>query len=578
MKVMSKRRSERGAYAVMFAILALFLMAIAGLAVDLGNAYARKSDVQGQADFAALAAGAELDSVSGTVPPAVVAAARDFLNNNKPFGDDSVCPGGSRCVTSVQLIDGNLGNGEVRFANGGLQVHTPLEFVDYGLAGVMGFDGDNVQGDATVGLFSPGPMVPFFLPHDCAAGTVILKASSYNPGAPTFDPPSANGNTIATLNSLNTTTVPGAVASTLTIFGEKFTSPLLVDFTKEEGSVDDRVPDMPAPGITADSVTLYASQDDEATVTLPPAVFNKPGEWYLRVNNGNGWSRDVQTFIVGNPTPPPAGCGQRSTGDFGVVDSPRTVGPVPSNNLAEATALNMALGLDHNPSLWSQSTTAPLPPRDQDACSKPAPGPAPGAVLDVAPSKDGVNCVEVKTGMNTDTVTEGMVAGVNTSPITRGRLDTGSSTCDRTGGTTPRTVLAKSINDDVLSCFLPAGVTVGQVSGETLPTAFEGVLDEAIFDSPRFMVVPVIDFPINPQNGFYPIVTMKPVFITDETYASQKGTSYATVDNGVLVQGTKVVQLTVVAIHEKALPEITDHSGAVVPYYGSGPKILRLID
>ena len=54
------KRDERGAYALLTAILAIVLMSIAALAVDIGNAVARKSDVQGQADFAALAGAAQL--------------------------------------------------------------------------------------------------------------------------------------------------------------------------------------------------------------------------------------------------------------------------------------------------------------------------------------------------------------------------------------------------------------------------------------------------------------------------------------------------------------------------------------
>jgi hypothetical protein len=565
----AKVRDESGAYAVLFGLLVVVLASIAALAVDLGNAMARKADVQAQADFAVLAGAQELTGgMTGTVPPAVVDAVRDYLNNNHPLNQDCA----PDCVESPQLTNGDLSDGEVRFANGGLQVHTPFENVDYALAGVMGFDDIDVQGDATVGLFSPGPIVPFFLPKDCAAGTVVLKSSSYNPGAPTFDPPSTNGNTVAKINTLDQTTVPGAVPTTLTIYGEKFDNPsaLQVDFFKEEGAVDFRFPVDTATGHPA-TLTIDTATDDEATTTLPPQVFNKPGEWYMRVNNGNGWSKDVGIFIVGDPNPPPEGCGQRSTGDFGVVDSPRTIGPPASTQLAEATALNMAVGIDHLIATWN--TTPPAPA--QDSCQGYAPAPVPDAILDEPPSTDGVNCLDVKNGMNTDTVTDGMITGVAGE---RGRLDTGSSTCDRNGGTAAKERLGKQTNDDVLSCFLPPGVTVGQVSGSSVSATVAGSISSDIFDSPRFMVVPVIEYPINPQNGFYPVVAMKPVFVTDEPYSSSNGSSYATSSNGVTISGTKVVQLTVVAIHEDALPDVANSNGDVVPYYGSGPMVIRLID
>jgi len=564
----AKKKDERGAYAVMFALLALVLFAVAAIVVDLGNAMARQADVQAQADIAALAGGHELTTTSGTVPAVVVLAVRDYLNDNHPLNQD--CSGD--CVVSSQLTNGVLTDGEVRFANGGLQVHTPYENVEFGLARVLGVNSKDLQADATVGLFSPGPVVPFFLPKDCASGTVMLKSSSYNPGAPTFDPASSTGNTVAKINSLDQNTVPGGVSTTITIFGEKFDGPTApkVDFFKEEGPVDDRFPDDTATGHPA-TLTVDTATDDQATTALPPEVFNKPGEWYMRLNNGNGWSKDVGIFIVGDPAAPPEGCGQRSTGDFGVVDSPRTIGPHATDQLAEATALNMALGMDHDISLWSPPPTFLA---TQDSCTVSGNN-VPGANRDEKPSEDGRNCLNVKNGMNTDTVTDGMIGGVAGE---RGRLDTGSSICNKSGGTAPTTRLGKETNDDVLSCFLPAGITVGQVSGETISAAATGSISEEIFDSPRFMVVPVIEYPINPQNGYYPVVSMQPVFITDETFASTNGTSNATTSNGIMISGTKVVELTVVALHKDALPDVVNYKGEVVPYYGSGPKILRLID
>jgi hypothetical protein len=565
----AQARDQRGAYSVLFALLAVLLLGMAALAVDLGNSYARKSDSQGQADFAALAGGQKMTATSGAVPLEVLLAVMDSLNKNSPLGDCDPC-----VDSTSDLTDGDFANGEARFENGGLRVWTPNETVEYGFAGVIGMDGDGlVQSDATVGIFSPGPIVPFFVPKDCAAGTVVLKSSSYNPGAPTFDPAPISGNTGAKIHLLDQSTVPGGVPTTLTLLGEKFDGPAAptVDFFKEEGATDDRFPDDVTTGHPA-SLTVNGSPDDEATTVLPPEVFNKPGEWYIRLNNGNGWSKDVGVFIVGNPTAPPEGCGQRSTGDFGVVASPRTIGPHATNQLAEAAALNMALGIDHLIALWPAGT-APAP--EQDSCRQPPPGPTPGAILDETPSTDGANCLDVKNGMNTDTVTDGMITGYSGVP---GRLSTGSSICDRSGGTAAKERLGMQTNDDVLSCFLPAGVSVGDVSGETISGSVKGSISSDIFDSPRFMVVPVIEYPVNPQNGFYPVVAMKPVFVTDEPSASTNGVSYASTSNGVTISGSKVVQLTVVALHHDALPEVTNYDGEVVPYYGSGARILRLID
>ena len=125
-----KARDERGAYALLTAILAILLVSIAALAVDIGNAVARQSDVQGQADFAALAAGSQLSGNSGTIPTAVLDAARDSMNENQPVNRFGACISTTKsCVQSIaQLTNGNLTDGEVRWANGGLQVITPMPY------------------------------------------------------------------------------------------------------------------------------------------------------------------------------------------------------------------------------------------------------------------------------------------------------------------------------------------------------------------------------------------------------------------------------------------------------------------
>ena len=52
----ARRRDERGAYAVLFALLSTVLFGLAALGVDLGNLYQRKAETQSQADLAATSA------------------------------------------------------------------------------------------------------------------------------------------------------------------------------------------------------------------------------------------------------------------------------------------------------------------------------------------------------------------------------------------------------------------------------------------------------------------------------------------------------------------------------------------
>lgn len=576
------RRSagEHGTVAVVVAICSVLIFSIAALAVDLGNAMVRKRDVQSQADLAALAGAPKLgeSNTKSATDEAVMAVAK-YLNENRP--QDDAHGGPAPDVTAAQLVDGGnspypagIANGEIYFLpDYRMRVVSPFARVDFGLADVMGFSNVDVQADATVGLVSPGPVVPFFLPKDCAAGSVTLKAGSYNPKAPTFDPASANGGGIAQIDSLDKLTVPGGAASTLRIYGSGFSATLTVDFF-HEGS-GDRTP----VDVTQGHPATFASDGDpdEATVILPSKVFNTPGVWYMRVNNGLGYSKTAATFQVGDPAAPPVGCGQRSTGDFGVIDSPRK----DVTQLAEASALNMAEGLDHDVVPFDTSIYA-LPPAKQDTCNGNGGTPPPGAKNDTA-SVDGNNCLDVKNGMNTDTVTDGMILGGTAAGGYQGRLRKDTTTgCDRNGGSDEAILIGESINDDVLSCFLKAGVSVGEVSSETISADAEESIDADIYDSPRFMVVPVIDYPINPQNGFYPIVGYVPAFITDEPPASENvasgGTSYATSSNGVIIHSNKVVSLSVVAINPKALPDTADVTSGTVPYTGSGTKVIRLLE
>jgi hypothetical protein len=282
---------------------------------------------------------------------------------------------------------------------------------------------------------------------------------------------------------------------------------------------------------------------------------------------------------VGNPAPIPSGCGASATGDFGMLESPRAG----VSQLADATALNIAEGMDHVLATWAdRSGGASLPSNTQmDSCRGAAQTPVPGAYLDV-PGAVEPDCVEIKTGMNTDTVTDGLIQGGTANGVPyEGRLKTDTlDGCDRRGGSDESTRIGVSgLNDDVLSCFLPNGVSVGDVIGSSVPAAASKKIDPRIFKSPRYSIVPVIHYEFNPQNGFYPIVRWQPIFISDESPASTKGASYATSLNGVITGSNKVVGVQVLVINPAALPDTAPSEGAGwVPYLGSGPKLVRLVD
>lgn len=572
---MRRRRDEAGTVAVIVALGSVALFGFAALAVDLGNALARKGDSQAQADLSALAGGAHLPATKSATDPAVLAV-RDYLNRNQPQDDSGrSCLASSTCVSAGDLVDGVRSNGEVYLTRQGerLEVVTPDARVNFGLAASLGFTSTAVSGSATVELGSPGAPLPFFLPRGCLNGSLYLKANT--PGGPnpslSYDPAAGNGQ-VPRVDAVDPNIFPGGVSSTIRVTGtsraHNFETIMAADFFFEASG--DRVPTSTSASLPVTVVSHSSLQDGEVTLTLPPRVYNTPGRWQVRLRNSAGWSRTYQTILVGDPAPPPTGCGVSSTGDFGFIASPRR--GVPQASVANRR--NIAEGLDHDLRVFP----APLPPVRRDSCNGNGGVPPPGAVLDTDPFRDDATCVNIQTGMQTDVMTDGLIrGGSGYQGLLEGDTLEG---CDRHGGSDEKVRLGRTTNDDVLSCFLPPGLSVGDVTAQSLSDTARHSLDPRIFDSPRFAVVPVIDYDFNPPNGFYPIVGFRPVFITDEPVTSRRGSSYATSTNGIELDtsGNTVRAIKVIPLNPEALPqEATSYGGLMFSWRGSGPRLVRLV-
>jgi hypothetical protein len=583
----SRRADEDGAAAIVAVLIALLCFCFAALAIDLGNAVSRAGDTQVQADFAALAGGQELPGAKAAGNPAVVEAAT-YLLDNAP-ADDRVSPWVTSTTRSAQvaemanhLVDGSDDNGEVYFTNSTtMRVLSPASQVNFGFAGIFGMFGNNVPNsvqvgnDATVALRSPGILLPFFLPQNCTGSAVELKTDAPGGGSNNvaYDPASTNSGT-PRINRIDPILFPGGVTSTMTFESDgppdpRFESTMEADFFYEAASDgSDRVPVDKTQGlpVTVTSTGMTA----RATVDLPPGVFNRPGIWHVRLKNSSGWSAQYGRFEVGDPIPPPEGCGVSATGDFGYLDSPRksdTMQPVASRK-------NIALGLDH---LIVPFTAALPSATQQDSCRTTGNTPIAGAVLDTDPNRDDANCVEILNGNEADMITDGLILGGSDYD---GLLDADTTEgCDPTGGSAEKSRLGVNTNDDVLSCFLTGSTTVGDVMRATLPAGVEHSIDSDIFNSPRFAVVPIIHYEFNPPNGFYPVVDYQPVFITGESTTSSNGSSYTPSTNGVILGSSKVESLRAIPINPDALPEtVSDYSGEGMPWIGSGTKLVRMID
>jgi len=607
----ARGRDERGAVAVIYALLAVVLVGMAAMAVDLGNGIARKSDVQGQADFAALAAAAQLSAnMSGTVPASVVIEVRDQLNANRPLNDDGTCRDDAPCVTTAELTDGNIDNGEVRYCSGtspagcrksGLQVIGPAANVDFGFAGVFGVDDIDVQGNATVGLFSPLGVMPVYAVSGCDYGnqtitdpptgqtgplTIPTLAYDTDTNDTTLDPASASPDTVAVL-ALGGDTVTFGLGN-----GGRYENVTNVGFFPSDGGAAIIIASFTHGTTTHTPTNPLTANSGTITVTLPAAVQSSQQVWYTRVlgdkTTGSGpsavvvpaWSAKTQApaFRVGDP---PLECaGTPSDGNFGVIKLERT--DVTSVN--DQLALNMATKLQE-PTTLTTHAQADVTGLCADGIN--------GAKVTELPNpgqQDGTNCVDTDTGLPASATTSGLVTGVAGEP---GRL-VGHPTatgCNPTGGSSDRAMTfgngananTYQVNNDTLSCFLDNGTTSLQdiTSSSYCPGANNTcpVFDEAIFESPRFFFVPVLSVtPVSGGSDRYSIVDFRPAFITDETVttATIKGTHTASSDNGLTQDGDDIRSVKVIFFSIKALPNSTN--GQVTTYLGVGPKIIRLID
>ena len=186
---MMQGRDDRGAVAIMVAVMAMLLLSLAALGVDLGNAYVQKNDVQKLTDFAALAGagGNNLPGVSTTTCPygRRASATDPAVQDVAAYLGSTPWSGGP---SAAELVDCSVGNGEVfygtvtrsavnasgvvlSFDANKLSVISPQRQVDFGFARVMGFDSTRVSGQATAEVRSPTiSSVPFYAFTGCDYG------------------------------------------------------------------------------------------------------------------------------------------------------------------------------------------------------------------------------------------------------------------------------------------------------------------------------------------------------------------------------------------------------------------------
>lgn len=578
-------RDQAGAVAVVTAILAVVLIGVAAVAVDLGNAFARKRLVQTQADLAALAGAALLDGTAASAAPARTEVLA-YLGSNDVFGGAT--------FDAATMDNDNLADGEIDVIEGftKVKVTAPPATVDYGLAGVFEKSSLDVQAVAVAGIFSPGAIAPFFIAEGCLVSGGSRLEIKTDPGnvTPTpitpafFDAPANPNKTWPALTGAPTPfeVLPNTPGQQVTVPGTNLSNLEEVGLVWGETAADRTT--IPAgsftvtPGAKPKDPDLVTFIVPDLAVTMPAAPFDQTRVLFLQVRRAGEtmWSAANPEASISVPLPGadiPDECGEKSTGDFGLLDSPRDG----VKNL-EASQQNIAEGMDHPVYSYPGGTAAldaqgiPAGQTDgakwNDICVKYTASPV--FVLD-EPGAVNPNCLEIYTGNKVPALDAGLIEG-GTSPDFDGRLDAPASPlCGRT-----RTVTLNAtwlINDDLLSCFIKDNRPLSDV----LTPAATDLLDPALIDSPRFLIVPVIHAAYPPANGSYPIVDFRGAMISAEQITSRASSPKPEPDNGVTISNKKIGSMTVTYFELTALPEVVSTTGKVITYIGTGPRVVRLV-
>jgi hypothetical protein len=537
-----RSRDERGATAVLVAVLALVLLGVGAIAIDMGQVYAKRSSLQSAADLAVLAAAVKLDG-SSTCTAEAVAAAESYLEENwidqqgDPFDVDL---GGSP----------DDGDGFIQCTGWKVELWAPKAHVNFGLAKALSPDneGVDVPARAEAGIYSPATgMMPAFAAAGCDYGQQTLLDNS--PGGTTPLPtPDLQQDSPVDTDLLITTLTPSSIeldqpgTISLSIDGNNALEDVTtIAFTTPEAGSNQHIT---VPSTTAAKKLVTLSD-------IPASVRSTQETWYVRVSkNGTTWSNALP-FRVGEAI---LECASTVTdGNFGALRLPRDTG-----SPADWLAMNIATTLDFT------LTTYPNP-HPGWTCSA-------GDGSAVLAPNDGTNCVDTDTGLPASDTEAGLLTGQGISAPARLAKPTNPD-CGRPDQTIDfgGSIGSRSFNNDTLDCFVADGATTSyQSPGYAGPAVVSG----DIFTSPRFFWVPVFGVAASPGGSQkWQIVDFRPAFITGPDGPDEyNGLGFK--DQG----GAKTLRsVKVVFFNPKALPESMS-GGPVMDYLGVGTKVIVLTD
>jgi hypothetical protein len=472
-----------------------------------------------------------------------------------------------------------------------VKVCSPGATVTFGLAQAMPGVGESidVRASATVLAGTPGAAaeMPFYgvAGSGCDYGAQALTdpakgqtTSGTEIPSNLATPNSGVPNQNTSISAITPSQVSTNTGTTLRISGSGLSKVTAVGFYRETTFASNRV----EPGaLPSNSDSTGKSVDFLLPATSP--VMAEEGVWYVRVYESGinaaqtGWSKRALVLRVGDPV---LSCGSlSSSGNFGALKLPRT----DSNNATSNGWMpnNLASGLQ-SPLSLAVDTQAVAP----WTCVDGGVGVIYSNVTGTPTLRPRTNCLTTDTGLTSTATTAGLVTG---TPLFPGRLANKATSSEVLDGracgpgrsSSSRTVLGNTINNDTLSCFL----TDPNMKIEAIAKAsYTGgaALDPAIFRSPRFCLVPIVNYDPSRGRSFnYSVVDMRPCFITGETatssYNSQQFLGGTGTNNGIALNssGLRIETLGVVFFNRNALP----NSGANLgDYIGVGPLSVQMVD
>lgn len=566
----SRHGEEGGVIALLSALVAVVMLAVSAFAVDIGSTWARRGQLQIQADKAALLAAESLPAVDEASSRRVakyvayyfachtVAGQRE-LNPDIPACPDGTTPDSAAILAYADtlLVNGQAGlgrRGAVSFPTSTqVKVATPESRIEFGFAGAAGADATHSDQSkmAIARVSSPGDLLPMGLSLECllsSAGSLplagdtssgVVPVNYVTPGPltpsssadPTHWPDgyvtsaSSDRPSLTGITTLPSPVVSGSTPSTFTVTGADWglLGDVQVLFHKGASSGS------PVAAASVD-VTLSDTVTGTSTATgsLPDTVMQSPGTWEVkvgvkRVTDGSRFWSDPLTLDVNAPATL-----TESLGCTRLLNSPR------ADVLGEGATLerNLQEGLDHgvvaHPNLVTINqpdlTAEDLLQTVSNATTAFGCSSSPPNVLDIRDPAGTPNCVLLQNneGFVGTSFTTGMLAPESNGVA--GRLVcTDARPCHH--GTAQ--VRGVEINDDLFDEYVQHpnllndqlffNLSTYLTQGVPLLTPDESALSQDIYGSHRFMWAPVIGAPLTPTSaGHFPILTFRPIFVTQD--------------------------------------------------------------